>query len=351
MKIAQKTVKFNRSALAVSIASCLYATTVVSAANAATSDPAKIEVIAVKGMRSSIQESTRLKRDNTGVVDAISAEDIGKFPDTNLAESLQRITGVSISRSNGEGSKVTVRGFGPDFNMVTLNGRTMPASSLPAGGGVANSRAFDFANLASDAVKSVSVYKTGRASIATGGIGATIDIVTGKPLDNPGFKANFGAKAIADTTNRVGDDVTPEFSGLLSWTDNDEVFGASITANFQERHSSATGAFVNQWRTNAYNGVIPQAADDIQLTNAPAIGQLFSMPSDLRYSIADRERTRANAQVTFQFRPAEDWVATLDYTYSEQDLFESRAEQSIWGDTYKTALVFDDNVVKTPVFY
>ena len=101
-----------------------------------------VEVIQVTGFKSSIKESTRLKRDAAGVVDAISAEDIGKFPDTNLAESLQRITGVSIDRSNGEGSKVTVRGFGPDYNMVTLNGRTMPAASLPAGGGTCGGRGF-----------------------------------------------------------------------------------------------------------------------------------------------------------------------------------------------------------------
>jgi len=309
-----------------------------------------VEVIAVTGVRSSIQESTRLKRDGVGVVDAISAEDIGKFPDTNLAESLQRITGVSIDRANGEGSKITVRGFGPDFNMVTLNGRTMPASSLPGGGGTANSRAFDFANLASDAVSSVAVYKTGRADIATGGIGATVDIVTAKPLDNPGMHASFGAKALMDTTNRVGSDITPEFSGLFSWTDEDEMFGASVTFNTQKRDSSASGAFVNQWKTNPYEGVIPKASDDIVLNNEPETGQLFSIPSDLRYSIADRERERTNAQVTLQFRPSEKVTATLDYTYAKQDLFEARAEQSVWiDDVYTTELGFDDNQVATPV--
>src|SRR5690606_36255521 len=97
---------------------------------------ADIEVIQVKGVRSSMQEAASIKRNSMGVVDAISAEDIGKFPDTNLAESLQRITGVSISRNNGEGSEVTVRGFGGDNNMVTLNGRTMPsATTYGAGSG------------------------------------------------------------------------------------------------------------------------------------------------------------------------------------------------------------------------
>ncbi|MFP3362771.1 TonB-dependent receptor [Pseudoalteromonas sp. SIMBA_148] len=310
-----------------------------------------VEVIQVTGFKSSIKESTRLKRDAAGVVDAISAEDIGKFPDTNLAESLQRITGVSIDRSNGEGSKVTVRGFGPDYNMVTLNGRTMPAASLPAGGGTPSSRAFDFANLASDSVKSVEVYKTGKASIASGGIGATININTARPLDNPGFVSSIGVKALHDSTNRVGDDITPELSGLISWTDSEAKFGASLTASMQQRDSSSTGAFVNQWNTSAFDGTIPQAADDIVLTNAPAVGQLYSMPSDLRYTIADRERTRTNAQLTLQYSPIDDLTATIDYTYSKQDLFEARAEQSIWMDNYKSALTFDDNTVKTPIYY
>ena len=348
-------ITFTKTRIATSLSLILGATALpaISAQETTQQESAEqaLEVITVTGYRSSIKESTRLKRDASGVVDAISAEDIGKFPDTNLAESLQRITGVSIDRANGEGSKVTVRGFGPDYNMVTLNGRTMPGSSLPAGGGVANSRAFDFSNLASDAVKSISVYKTGRASIATGGIGATIDIVTGKPLDNPGFHASVGAKALMDTTNRVGDDVTPELSGLLSWTDEEEKFGASLTVNSSERHSSASGAFVNQWRTGAYDGTIPQAASDIQLSNEPSIGQFYSMPSDLRYYITDQERQRTNAQLTLQFRPIDSLTATLDYTHSKQDIFQARAEQSIWMDTYKSSLGFDGETVATPIDY
>ena len=101
---------------------------------AAEQDATNLDEIVVTGIRSSLESSMRLKRDAQGVVDGIVAEDIGKFPDTNLAESLQRISGVSIDRSIGEGSKVTVRGVGPDFNLVMLNGRQMPGSSLPGHG-------------------------------------------------------------------------------------------------------------------------------------------------------------------------------------------------------------------------
>ena len=101
------------------------------------------EIIVTGGIKGSLKRSMDIKRDSMGVVDAISAEDIGKFPDANLAESLQRITGVSISRQRGEGSQVTVRGFGPEYNLVTLNGRQMPTHN-------GASRSFDFGDLASE---------------------------------------------------------------------------------------------------------------------------------------------------------------------------------------------------------
>jgi WD40 repeat protein len=118
------------------------------------------------GIRRSLESSLSLKRDARGVVDGITAEDIGKFPDTNLAESLQRITGVSIDRVNGEGSRVTVRGFGPGYNLVTLNGRAMPTASIASIGQdqngdfvTGNTRSFEFSNLASEGVNRLEVYK------------------------------------------------------------------------------------------------------------------------------------------------------------------------------------------------
>ena len=352
--------KFKKTLLTQSISALLGAGIVMPVMAQEAPKEEAVETIQVRGIRNSLQESMGVKRDSKGIVDAISAEDIGKFPDTNLAESLQRITGISISRSNGEGNQVTARGFGPDFNMVTLNGRTMPGAALPAGGGTPNSRAFNFSDLASEGIRSVEVYKTGKASIATGGIGASVNIKTAKPFDalETGFSANIGAKALMDTTNRVGDDVTPEVSGFFNWLNESESFGVSLAASVQQRDSSAAGAFVNQWRVNPFDGTVPQSPDPsnpdsgapVVLNNAPANGQLFAIPSDLRYSIADRERKRTNAQLTIQMAPRDDLVATLDYTYSKQDLFEARAEQSIWmDDRYFTNLTFDDGAVKTPI--
>ena len=166
-----------------------------------------VEVIEVKGIRGSLIRAMDLKREAFGVMDAISAEEMGKFPDTNLAESLQRITGVSVSRSNGEGSEITVRGFGPSFNLVTLNGRQMP--------GTGNSRSYKLENLAAEGVSTLEVYKTARAEKPTGGLGATVNIVTAKPLQKPGQRFSLMAKGIHDTSVEEGDEVTPEIAKAI----------------------------------------------------------------------------------------------------------------------------------------
>ena len=352
--------KFNKKLIATVIAS----TAVTGMSGFAVAQNESVEEVVVTGIRASLERSMDVKRNAAGVVDAISAEDMGKFPDTNLAESLQRITGVSIDRTNGEGSRVTVRGFGPDYNMVTLNGRTMPTGSAYGGSSGAdaatrggNSRAFDFANLASESVSAVEVYKTGKADIAAGGIGATIDVQTTRPLDSGGFKATVGAKAVADTTNRTGDDVTPEISGLVSWADDDEVFGVSLSASFQERDSGFTGATVNDWTVAEWGGgdsktIYDNPANSAIFKNAPAAGQLYSRPNDVRYTFSDRERERTNAQLTFQYRPIESLTATLDYTFAQNNQTEHRGEVTTWVQNggNLTNVEFDDSAIKTPKF-
>ena len=326
-------------------------------------DARDIEVIQVQGMRASLQQSTAIKRYSSGIVDAISAEDIGKFPDTNLAESLQRITGVSISRNNGEGAEVTVRGFGGDYNMITLNGRTMPAAiTYGAGSGAdgttrgGGSRAFDFSNLASESIKAVEVYKTGKANIASGGIGATLNIMTAKPLDSEGFVGSVGAKAVHDTTNRTGSDVTPEISSILSYTNDDATFGVTLTASHQARDSGYTGATVNDWNVDYWDDIADPDrlwnTTAAQYVNAPEQGQLYTRPNDIRYAFSNTERERDNAQLTLQFRPMENFTATADYTFAENNIQEQRGEITNWLQTgsFTERVEFDDNVVKTPTF-
>ncbi len=287
----------------------------------------EVEVIEVQGIRGSLTRAMNLKRDMSGVVDAISSEEMGKFPDSNLAESLQRITGVSVSRSNGEGSEITVRGFGPDFNLVTLNGRQMP--------GTGNSRSFKFENLASDGVSALEVYKTARADKPTGGLGATVNIVTMKPLSSPGQKMSISTKAIHDSSNVEGDEVTPEFSALYSNTFADESLGFAFAFNQQRRDFQQQSANIQGWQANV---ALPSNLDESMVIDPRAldeegnrIGDHF-FPRDMNYGINDVQRERTNGYVVFQYAPIDDLILTLDYTASKAITGTNSIGWGMWND-------------------
>ncbi|MDP4945016.1 MAG: TonB-dependent receptor, partial [Alishewanella sp.] len=332
------------------------------AQEAAADENSDIEIIQVSGIRGSLIKSMDVKRSSVGVVDAISAEDIGKFPDTNLAESLQRITGVAIDRSNGEGSRVTVRGFGPDFNLVMLNGRQMPASSLEATS-ASSSRSYDFANIASEGISGVEVYKTGRATIATGGMGSTINILTTKPLNAPGEKASFGIKGVMDQSTDEGASITPELSGLYSNTFNDDKFGVAISGSYQQRDSGNKQANSGGWRTfpgtvngfdwdggNAdWGGLIPDGANAHQ--NYPAADSIYSVPQSLGYAFHEVERTRTNGQLVLQYQPVDSVRTTLDYTYAKNEVSDRYNDVSAWFNFGPSSGVWSDGPVAAPIVY
>ncbi|WP_119969223.1 TonB-dependent receptor [Shewanella japonica] len=293
---------------------------------AADTQAQETEVIQVKGIRSSLTKSASTKRYSDGVVDAISAEDIGKLPDTNLAESLQRIAGVSIDRANNEGNKVTVRGFGPEFNLVTLNGRQMPNSSALQSEGV--SRSFNFREIAAESVSGVNVYKTGKADITSGGIGATIDITTARPFDYDGFKAFVSAKGIYDTSVETGDSVTPEISGMISQTFADDKVGFLLSASHAERDSHTDIVGTDGWVRNRSRDNVDLSAIDTNKNPEQAIWTPWTAKTEL----LDTERTRQNAQAVLQIQPVDSVIATVDYTISrfEQTSYTNRS--AFWFD-------------------
>jgi len=311
----------------------------------------ELEEVVVTGMRGSLKQSMEIKRDSIGVVDAITAEDIGKFPDTNLAESLQRIPGVSIDRQNGEGSQITVRGFGPAYNLVTLNGRTVPTAEVNAYGSQSlysggQGRSFDFSNIAAEAVSALEVYKTGQALLPSGGIGATINVKTRRPFDTPGTQGSIGVKALTDTSNEDGSDITPEVSGLFNWTNEGETLGFGVFGEYAERDSGAAMGQTNGWNVRTatdlmHNGaVVKQTAPAGNFVNMPPDGALYSIPDDSRYDVSDLTEKRMNAQAVFQFRPADSITMTLDYTYFQNKTTEMRMEQTNWFNTPFDHLTF-----------
>lgn len=331
----------------------------VGATSSALAQDDQMEEIVVRGIRGSLVSSMNVKRNSTGVVDAISNEDIGKFPDTNLAESLQRITGISIERRDGEGAQVTARGFGPEFNMVTLNGRQLPGADGFANGDLvtdgvgAGTRALNFAQLSSDAIAGINVYKTGRASAPSGGIGATIDILTDRPLNHDGMILSVGAKAVSDESQVFGSDVTPELSGIFSYANEAHTWGIGLNGSYQERDSGSVQSTENSWNIQRWTGTEPAMRAGGVVQNAPAIDQLYAMPNDLRYAFADFHRERTNGQAVVQFAPSDALTLTADYTFGTNEISENRGEQTIWLQRSNsfTDLTFDTGqAVATPVY-
>ncbi|WP_347302798.1 TonB-dependent receptor [Croceibacterium sp. TMG7-5b_MA50] len=326
-------------------------------------DSVEGDEIIVTGVRASLEAAAEIKRNSVGVVDAISAEDIGKFPDTNLAESLQRIPGVSIDRRNGEGSQVTVRGFGPSFNLVTVNGRQLATSDVNAIGGDASvdfgratSRSFDFQNLASEGVTRLEVYKTGRAAVPTGGIGASINVVTQRPLEGPaeGLRGSVGAKGLYDAS-RDGFSVTPEVTGVVSWSNPADTFGVSAFGAYQLRKSAAASSTINGWTIRPYSDVatiVRTGNNPTVVENAPSdASQLVGIPDDSRYNYSTFERERINGSLTMQFRPFDGLTITGDALYAQNAVSEARNDQTNWFNTPFDRVVFDDDpVVRTAVF-
>ena len=312
--------------------------------------PAEADAIVVTGIRASLERAMDLKRDAIGVVDAVSAEDIGKFPDTNLAESLQRIPGVSINRVNGEGSQVTVRGFGPEFNLVTVNGRQLATSFVSAAGGDdsvdfnrATSRSFDFNNLASEGVQRLEVYKTGRAAIPSGGIGAAINIVTQRPLEasGSGLRGSIGGKALYDLSNE-NFKINPEVSGIVNWSNVDDTLGVSLFGAYQKRNSAAASATSNDWNVTPFSD-FPGRGPTTVVNGAPSDpNTLVAVPNDSRYHYSESERERINASGAVQFRPIETLTFTLDGLYARNDVSEARGDQTNWFNRPFDSITFDN---------
>jgi TonB-dependent receptor len=321
----------------------------------------ELDTVVVTGLRGSLKASLETKRDALGVVDSINSEDIGKFPDTNLAESLQRITGISIDRRNGEGSQVTARGFGPQFNLITLNGRQLPSADAfgsgdaVTGGAGAGGRSFNFANLASEAVSAVEVYKTARADIASGGIGATVNIKTARPLDNDGMVFNAGVKGMYDEAAPFGNSVTPELSGIFSFANDGKTFGVGLNATYSKRKSGGVESTVNDWVIRSWNDAALPGAFNVNtdITNAPTNGQLYGIPNDVRYAFSAFERERINSQAVVQFAPTDALTVTLDYTMARNEITQDRGEQTMWaqqGSTFDQVVFDQGHEVATPIY-
>lgn len=273
------------------------------------------EEIVVTGIRSSLASSARIKREAQQIVDTISAEDVGKFPDANIAESLQRITGVAIDRSGGEGQFITVRGLGPEFNTVLVNGRVM-ATDNPG-------REFSFDVLSSNMIQRTDVYKSSVPELQEGGIGATVNIITARPLEGrSGFHLAASAGGIYDT---LREKLSPDLSAVASFTNAEKTIGIVLAGSYTDRYSQLDYVRTEGWLFGPQR-TVDGTADSTGLTPGAIVttpGDVHT-PQNVQFARQLDRRRRINVSGTFQAELSDNLLLTVDGIYSKFDVFSDR---------------------------
>lgn len=336
-------------ALAAGTAIALPQAAFAQAADEAVDEAAEGEVIVVTGFRQSLEAALNVKKTSVGAVDAIVAEDIAKFPDQNLAESLQRIPGISISRDGGEGRSITVRGLSSQFTRVRVNGMETIATSVD-GASANRDRAFDFNVFASELFSSLVVHKTAEASLDEGSLGAVVDLNTGNPLS--GKAGLSGALSLVGSYNDLSDDIGPRAAGMLSWRNDAGTFGIAVSAAYSKTHVLELGNNTVRWAQARFDGVgstncFTTANSGGSYVASAACDQaaLAFHPRIPRYGEVAHDRERLGLTGSIQFAPTEATKFSIDGLYSKYDAV--RAES--WGEVLLRSNERSINVVN-PVY-
>jgi TonB-dependent receptor len=265
------------------------------------------EEIVVTGFRASLAQAIDIKREEVGAVDAIVAEDIADFPDLNLSESIQRVPGVAITRDAGEGRQISVRGLGPQFTRVRINGMETLATTggTDAVGGTNRGRSFDFNVFASELFNSITVRKSASAEVEEGALGATVDLRTALPFDYDGFTMAASGQL---HYNDLSETTDPRAAFLISnrWGD----FGALFSVAYSDRESLEEGSSTVRWQSGGFvnaNNLSGVPTADLNAAFHPRIP---------RYDVYEHTQERIGITGALQWEPTSATEITLGALYA-----------------------------------
>ena len=276
--------------------------------------------VVITGIRASQRQSIELKRDAVNAIDAIASEDLGKMPDQNVAESLQRVPGITIDRNRGVGNGVTVRGLGPQFNTVTVNGRVIATDGA--------GREFNFDILPSELIAGASVYKSPQADLNGASIGATVDVHTLRPLEQrTGLR---GGGSLRLNYDDLGNKKTPSGAAYLTWKSESGRVGASLVVSYDDKNertdnffvgaSSYPRSFDDGYYGSATNnggslcvgsvsgGTCSPRIDTSKVTLFRNVDMYHNFVNQVEFS----HRKRLGVDGALQFKPTDELVLTLD---------------------------------------
>ncbi|UXH78910.1 TonB-dependent receptor [Roseateles amylovorans] len=248
-------------------------------------DSTQLEQVVVTGIRASLQSAAAIKKNASATVDAVSAEDVGKLPDSDVGQALGRIPGISVGRDFGVGASVSIRGTDPQMTYTTLNGQSVASTGWYDQKAI--DRSFNYSLLPSELIGGMEVYKTSQADLTEGGIGGTVIVKTRKPLDMDPNAAFFSVKSGKGTVSK---DWNKEVSGLYSWRDSSKMFGVLVAGALEKGDYMRRGIEADgRWSGDVTPGTFVQ------------------------------ERERKALNVSLQARPAQGVDLGLTYTRLEYD--------------------------------
>jgi TonB-dependent receptor len=308
----------------------------------------QLQEVVITGIRASLQRSLDIKQNAIGVVDAISAEDMGQFPDATLGEAVSRIPGVTVDRgsvnlqtaagaatSTGNVTGVTVRGFGSQFNEIMSDGRVI-ASGLGEN--------FDFSTLSSDWVKEVVVLKTPDMSLSTGAVGGTINVKFPNPFDQPGLQIRGN---VSENVYENDGGWRPGFGALISDTFADDTFGILASGSYHESHVTTHHVDVVGWKGTYLpcSSFLTAPTSAFGSSGCTSVGSGAAgtsavptwYPQDMAMYYERALELRKDGRISLQWHPTDALLITIDDNYSSSEDKQDRFQFSTWFGAFPNA--------------
>lgn len=316
------------------------------------SDTQTLSAVTVTGYRASLQKALDLKRNSDSIVDAITAEDVGKFPDHNVAESLSHLPGITVDRTFGEGERVSILGTDPALNRLLLNGQTLASTNWAGDPDNPDSRSFDYAMLSPEIIGTAEVYKTPQARIDEGSIGGTVIVNTRRPLD---LKANTLTGTVSYGYNSNAERGKPNASVLYSWKNSDDTFGVLGTLMHDDRIVDRYGTEIFGYQK--FNDPADSAAQPggdhyfpPSLVSPTAHG---AYPTSINTAWFQQERKRDGAQMALEWKPTKGFDLNFTGLYTIDNLSNyNQSRYAYWGDNSQNATsIGPDNGLATSGSY
>lgn len=285
----------------------------------------EIEEIVITGIKSSLRQAIQAKRESDALIDAINAEDIGKFPDKNVAEALQRVPGIVINREFGEGERVALRGTAPSLTRTLFNGASVATADWFVLEQLSATRAFNYLTLPSEIVGQLQVYKSPTADLDEGGLGGSINVITRKPLDQAeSFSINASIQGVY---SELRESLDPQASGFVSWKNDDDTFGIMVGGVYQQRDIRRDGVEVLGY---------------FETDKAPGL----QVPSLIGSALFLQERKREGGNLAIQYRPDDSLEINITGLYSRFDADNYNQNYLAW---FTNALGGDSELIDTTV--